>query len=139
MIGSRPEQVMDMYLNEVLGQGRFELIPGFVADDMVDHTQTIRGTAALDAHARRFCGNIEDLEIEVERIIATDDSAIGIWRWRGIPAEPMAKSATGNDVYPRLIAGVFRFGDGMLVEYRAFVDAVDVATQLAAPSGPDRN
>ena len=133
MSRSRPEQVMDTYLNEVLGRGRFELIPEFVADDMVDHTQTIRGPAALDAHARRFCGNIEDLEIEVERIIATDDSAIGIWRWRGTPAEPMAKSANGNDVYPRLIASVFRFRDGMLVEYRAFVDAVDVATQLAAP------
>jgi len=133
MSRSRPEQVMDTYLNEVLGRGRFELIPEFVADDMVDHTQTIRGPAALDAHARRFCGNIEDLEIEIERIIATDDSAIGIWRWRGTPAEPMAKSANGNDVYPRLIASVFRFRDGMLVEYRAFVDAVDVATQLAAP------
>ena len=133
MSRSRPEQVMDTYLNEVLGRGRFELIPEFVADDMVDHTQTIRGPAALDAHARRFCGNIEDLEIEVERIIATDDSAIGIWRWRCTPAEPMAKSANGNDVYPRLIASVFRFRDGMLVEYRAFVDAVDVATQLAAP------
>lgn len=134
MSTTRAVEVMQTYLGEVLGKRRFELIPEFVAEDMVDHTQAIRGPAALDAHARRFCGNIADLEIEIKDIFGTADQAVGIWQWTGTPTDPMAVSATGNHVYPRLIASIFRLEDGMLAEYRAFVDAVDVATQLAAPA-----
>jgi predicted ester cyclase len=134
MSKERAEEVMRRYLTEVLSERKFELIPEFVADDMVDHTQTMRGPAALDAHARGFCENIPDLEIEVVRIFATDDTAVGIWRWRGTPIQPMGISATGNPIYPRLIASIFEFKDGMLVDYRPFADAVDVATQISAPA-----
>ncbi|MDG2112791.1 MAG: ester cyclase [Actinomycetota bacterium] len=134
MSETRAAEVMRIYLTEVLSQRKFELIPELVADDMIDHTQAIRGPAALDAHARGFCENIPDLEIVVKDIFATDDQAVGIWYWSGTPINSMAESATGNDVYPRLIASVFRLENGKLAEYRAFVDAVDIATQLAAPA-----
>jgi predicted ester cyclase len=127
----RSFDVMRTYLADVLGKRRFDLIPEFAAEDMIDHTQSKRGPAALDAHARGFCDNIDDLEIEVVRIIATEDSAVGIWRWHGTPNRPMGVSATGNPIHPRLIASIFDFDAGMLVEYRPFIDAVDVATQLA--------
>jgi len=127
----RTEAVMRRYLTEVLGQRKFELIPEFVADDMVDHTQTIRGPAALDAHARGFCANIPDVEIEVVQIFATDDAAIGVWRWQGTPIHPMGVSASGKAIYPTHIASIFQFRDGMLVDYRPFVDAVDVSSQIS--------
>lgn len=133
MSKERADEVMRTYLTEVLGNRRFELIPEFVADDMVDHTRPDRGPAALDAHARGFCTNIPDVEIEVLDVIATDDAAIGIWRWSGSPINPMALSANGNPVYPTLICSIFRFEEGMLSDYRAFVDAVDTRVQLTAP------
>ncbi|MCP3991047.1 MAG: ester cyclase [Actinomycetia bacterium] len=136
MSKARSEEVMRRYLTEVLGERKFELIPDFVAEDMVDHTQAIRGPAALDAHARGFCENITDLEIEVKQIFATDDAAIGIWRWRGTPNHPMGVSAKGNPIHPRHIASIFQFRDGMLADYRPFVDAVDVAVQMATPPAP---
>ena len=124
--------VMSTYLDEVLGQRRFDLIPGIVADDLIDHTQPhLRGSAALDAHARGFCDNTPDLRIEVLRIIATDDTAVGIWRWSGEPEHPSAVSHSGAPVVPRLIASVFDISNGKVTEYRAFVDAMDVFTQLA--------
>ncbi len=124
--------IMSTYLDEVLGQRRFDLIPGIVADDLIDHTQPhLRGSAALDAHARGFCDNTPDLRIEVLRIIATDETALGIWRWYGEPEKPSAVSNSGAPVAPRLIASLFDISNGKVTEYRAFVDAVDVFTQLA--------
>lgn len=123
---------MRRYLTEVLGERKFELIPDFVADDMVDHTQTICGPAALDAHARGFCANIPDVEIEVLQIIATDDAAVGVWRWRGTPNAPMGVSANGGSIYPHLIASIFQFRDGLLVDYRPFVDAMEVRSQVTS-------
>ena len=131
MSKQRAEEVMDKYLTQVLGQRKFELIPEFAGADMVDHTQSIRGPAALDAHARGFCDNIEDLEIDVVRIFATDDTAVGIWRWRGSQTNPMGYSASGKRVAPTFIASIFTFEDGMLVDYRAFVDAMDILSQIA--------
>ena len=136
MSESRPEAVTRTYLTEVLDQRKFELIPEFAAPDMVDHTQPIRGPAGLDAHARSFCDNIPDLEIEVVRIFATEDTAVGLWRWRGNPKQPHGYSASGNPVSPRFIASIFGFKDDMLVDYRAFVDAVDIISQLGDSPNP---
>lgn len=134
MSKARAEEVMRLYLTEVLAQRKFELIPEFVAEDMVDHTQEIPGPAGLEAHARGFCERIPGVEIEVERIFATDDTAVGIWRWHGTPTEPMGLSASGDPVAPRRVASIFRIRDGMLVDYEVFVDAVDILSQIAAPT-----
>lgn len=125
--------IMSTYLDEVLGQRRFDLIPDIAADDLIDHTQPhVRGPEALDAHARGFCDNTPDLQIEVLRIIATDDTALGIWRWHGEPKRPSTVSTSGAPVAPRLIASLFDISDGKITEYRAFIDAVDIFTQLAS-------
>ena len=124
--------IMSTYLEEVLGQRRFDLIPGIVAEDLIDHTQPhLRGSEALFAHASGFCDNTPDLRIEVLRIIATDETALGIWQWYGQPERPSAVSNSGAPVTPRLIASLFDISNGKITEYRAFVDAVDVFTQLA--------
>lgn len=135
MSSERGEEVMRLYLTQVLAERNFDLIPSLAGEAMIDHTQpTLRGPAALDAHARGFCANIPDLSIEVQQIFATDTMVVGIWRWQGTPTQSMAVSATGNAVYPRVIASIFRIEEGMLAEYQAFVDAVDLRTQLVAPA-----
>ena len=124
---------MRLYLTQVVAERKFELIPEIAAADMVDHTQDIRGPAGLEAHVRRFLDNIPDVEIEVERIIATDDTAVGIWNWRGTPTRPIGLSASGRPVAPRRVASIFQIKDGMLVDYEPFVGAVDILSQIAAP------
>ena len=127
---ARAEQVMRTYLTEVVANQRFELIPEFAAEDMVDHTQSIRGPAALHAHARDFCANLPDLQVEVLEIFATEDIAVGIWRWTGTPIEPHGISRQGKVIKPSLVASMFRFKDDMLVEYRPWVDAVEMLAQI---------
>lgn len=131
MSQARSYEVMEIYLSEVLGQRKFDRIPGIAADNMVDSTQpTKQGPEALDAHARGFCDNTPDLEIEIIDIFATEDRAVGIWRWQGQPTHPSTVSAKGSPVSARLICSVFHLKDGKISEYRAYVDAVDVFTQL---------
>ena len=127
------ESVMQTYLTEVVGNQKFDLIPEFTAAEMVDHTQPeLRGPDALIAHARTFCGNIPDLKVEVLNVFGTDDMAVGIWRWHGTPTQPVwGRGVSCKPVIPNLVASVFRFEDGMLVEYRPFVDAMEIFAQLA--------
>lgn len=124
-------RLMETYLNEVLAERRFDLIPGIAAADMVDSTQPGKtGPDALDAHARGFCANTPDVQIEVIRIIGDENSAVGIWRWSGEPAQPSMVSAKGSPVSPRLICSVFEIEGDRIKDYRVFVDVVDVFTQL---------
>lgn len=131
MSKERTEEVMRLYLGEVLGKRRFELIPDFTALDMVDHTSHLLGPAALDAHARGFCSNISDAQIEIETVFATEDASIGIWRWQGTPQQHMGVSAGGKVIYPTRVASIFQFKNSMLSEYRPFVDAVELRNQLS--------
>ena len=133
MSQARAKEIMSTYLNDVVGKGNVDLIAEFTAAEFVDHTQPeLRGPAALMAHVQGFRGNIPDLRVEVVDIAATDDAAFGIWRWHGTPIAPVwGKSAGGETIVPSLIGSYFRFDDDMLVEYRPFVDAVDVLGQLA--------
>lgn len=128
----RGKQIMGIYLKEVLGQRNFERIQEIAAPGMIDHTQPGKfGPDALDAHARGFCANTPDVEIEVLKIIADETTAVGIWRWHGEPSQPMAVSAKGTPVVPRLVCSIFELEDDKIQDYRVFVDAVDVFAQFA--------
>lgn len=125
------KRIMGVYLNEVLGQRNFDRIPEIAAPGMVDHTQPGKfGPEALDAHARGFCANTPEAEIEVLKIFSDDRTAVGIWTWHGEPSQPSAVSAKGSPVVPRFICSIFEIEDGKIRDYRVFVDAVDVFTQL---------
>ena len=138
MPSNNSEHVMRTYLESVVRDGQLELIHSFVGNDFVDHTQPkLRGPAALEAHVRSFRENIPDVSVTIDQIIATDDAAVGIWRWSGTPRTAMAVSASGGPVNPRHAASVFRFRNGLLVEYRVFADVVDVFSQLTDRGGAD--
>ena len=48
----------------------------------MDPTQTIPGRAGLAAHVKSFRERNRDVELTVERIIASEDEVVGIWTWR---------------------------------------------------------
>ena len=132
MSQARATEVMSVYLLDVVGQGKTELIEGFTGAEFIDHTQPeLRGPAALTAHVEAFRGNIPDLRVELVNISANDDTAFGIWRWHGTPVDgAWGTSGTGEMVVPRLIGSLFRFDGDQLVEYQPFIDAMDVLGQL---------
>ena len=132
MSSARANEIMSTYLVEVVGNGQTGLIEGFTAPDFLDHTQTgLKGPPALTAHVETFRGNIKDLNVEVIGISAGEDAAFGVWRWEGIPIEPIwGKNAQGEVIIPRLIGSHFRIKGGMLVEYQAFLDAMEMFGQL---------
>jgi limonene-1,2-epoxide hydrolase len=126
------KQIMEIYLNEVLGQRKFDRIPEIAAPGMTDVTQPGRvGPEALLAHAQGFCENTPDVEIDVVRIFADDNTAVGLWTWHGEPKHPSGISAKGSPVIPRNVCSIFEIEDGKIQHYRVYVDAVDVFTQLA--------
>ncbi|MEM1434895.1 MAG: ester cyclase [Pseudomonadota bacterium] len=127
----RSREVMRIYLEEVLGRREFDRIPEIAAPGMIDHTLPgVTGPEALDAHARGFCANTPEVEIEVLQIIADEQSAVGLWKWHGEPSQPSGVSAKGSSIVPRFVCSVFELKDGKVEDYRVFVDAVDVFTQL---------
>ena len=132
MGAERAAEGIRTYLGEVLAKRRFELIPDFVDDEMLDHATGMRGPEALHVHASGFCENIPGVEIEIEDIFATEDAAFGIWNWTGEPVQSMGTSSSGNPVFPRRVLSVFRLRDGMLIDYEAFVDAGQLRAQIAA-------
>ena len=132
MSRQRCEEVMHCYLTQVVAQGKLELIDGFAAEDMVDHTQTIRGPAALKRHVSRFRERLDDFEIVVERIVASEDEVVGIWRLRTTHSmELWGLPPTGKPIEARNVS-MFRLHDGMLVDYQVVNDGLAVVRQLGA-------
>ena len=132
MSSTRASEIMSTYLIEVVGNGQTGLIDGFTSAEFLDHTQTdLKGPAALTAHVEAFRRNIKNLKVEVIGISAGEDAAFGIWRWEGIPIDPIwGKTAQGDFIVPRLIGSHFLFKKGILVEYQPFLDAMDMFGQL---------
>ncbi len=78
MSQERSAEVMRLYLEEAVGKGDFAVIDTFAAEDMIDHSQPDkRGPAALLAHVTGFRENFPDVEVDVQRIIASDDEVAG--------------------------------------------------------------
>ncbi len=132
MSKERCEEVMRRYLTEVVAQGRLELIPELAAEDMTDHTQSIPGRAGLVAHVKGFRARNQDLELKVERIIASDDEVVGIWTWRATHSTDMyGVPATGKPLEVR-VASLFRLRDGKLVDYQVISDTLTGFRRMGA-------
>ena len=61
MTQKRSAEVMRTYLEEVVGKRRLELIPQLAAEDMVDHTQPVRGRQGLVNHVENFHRTFPDV------------------------------------------------------------------------------
>lgn len=132
MTQQRSEEVMRRYLTEVVAQGKLEVIDELAADDMVDHTQSIPGKAGLVAHVTSFRERNKDVELTVERVIASDDEVVGIWTWRATHSTDMyAVPPTGGQLEVR-VASIFRLRDGMLVDYEVISDALTGFRRMGA-------
>ncbi len=131
MSQERSAEVMRLYLEEAVGKGNFAVIETFAAEDMIDHSQPDkRGPAALLAHVTGFRENFPDVEVDVQRIIASDDEVAGVWRLKGTQTKPLfGLPATGRELEFTVVS-LFKLRDGMLVDYRVVADALEAAAQM---------
>ena len=112
----RCEEIMRRYLNEVLIEGKLEVIKEIAAEDMWDHSQPKPGREGLETHAGGFLRFIPDVQITVNHIIADEDMVVGIWTWRGNPVGDFAGIPQGREIECR-VASVFKIRDGLLADY----------------------
>lgn len=131
MSQERSAEIMRLYLEEAVGKGNLDVIDSFTAEDFIDHSQPDnRGPAALRAHAGGFRENFPDVEVDVQRIVADDDQAIGVWRMKGTQTKPLFGLPATDRVLEFNVVSLFKFRDEMLVDYTVIAGALEAIVQM---------
>lgn len=132
MSRERCEEVMRRYLSEVLIGRKLEVIKEIAAEDVWDHTQPEPGREGLERHAGGFLAAIPDVQIVIDHIVADEDTAVGIWTWRGTPVvQFFGVPPAGRQVECR-VASIFQIRDGLLADYRVIADGLATVRQMGA-------
>ena len=122
-----PEALMRTYLDQVVVEGRLDLIDRLARPEMVDEANQAfggpPGRAGLVAHVIGFRRHIDDLDVTVERIVAAAESVMAWWSFSGVHTGPwLGRAPTGK----RIDATVFSFFDlvdGRISRYRLWLHA----------------
>lgn len=127
-------EVMRRYLKEVVEGGYLDLLDELAAEDMVDHTAVAAGWGTgrpgLVRHVTYFRQVVPDLTVTVERVIASGDEVVGVWRVRGTHSgELFGFPATGREL-EWTNASIFRVRDGRIVDYTGVWGALEAVQQM---------
>lgn len=122
-----PEQLMRIFLEQVVAGGRLELIEELAAADMVDEVNQAfggpPGRAGLVAHVKGFHRNIGNPTVTIERIVAGDDAVMAWWCFSGKHIGPwLGRTPTGNGIRGTVFS-FFDLVDGRINRYRLFLHA----------------
>lgn len=122
-----PRQVMETYLEEVVTNGRLELIEELAQPDMIDEANQAfngpPGRAGLVAHAKGFRRNISGLSVTVNEIVAGDDAVMAKWTFTGKLTGPwLGQTPTGKE-FSCTAFSFFRLRDGLIDHYRVWLYA----------------
>ena len=132
-----PCEIMRTYLKDVVEAGNVALLEEIAAEDMVDHTALAvgwgSGRAGLVRHVTEFRRMVPDLSVDIERIVASDDEVVGLWRVRGTHSGSLfGVSATDKPLDYRN-ASFFRVRDGRIVDYTGVWGALEAVRQMGVP------
>lgn len=132
--------VMRRYLTEVVGEGNLSLLDDIAADDMIDHTAVAAGwgagRAGLVQHVTYFRQTLDDMKVEVQRVIASDDEVVGVWRVSGRHrADLFGYPATGRQI-EWTNASIFRVEDGRIVDYTGVWGALEAVQGMGVLPSP---
>jgi predicted ester cyclase len=130
----RCEAVMRCYLTEVVAQGKLELLDNIAAEDMVDHTAVAAGwgtgRSGLEMHVRYFRQCVPDLQITLDRVIASQDEVVGVWRVRGTHSGVLFGIPPTGKLIEWTNASIFRLRDGKIVDYTGVWGALEAVQQM---------
>ncbi|OAD40212.1 hypothetical protein LPB72_18890 [Hydrogenophaga crassostreae] len=123
----KPDLLMQTYLEEVVAQGRLELVEAMSQPDMVDEANQAfggpPGRAGLMAHVKGFRRAVGELQVTVDRIVAADDAVMAWWSFAGLHAGPwLERQPTGNAIRGTVFS-LFDLVDGRINRYRLFLHA----------------
>lgn len=129
MTAERNAEVMRLYLEEVVGSGKLHLLDEIAAEDMVDHTAVAAGWGTgrpgLVRHVTYFRQTLPDLAVTVQRLIASDDEVVGIWRVAGTHQGSLfGYPATGRRL-EWSNASVFKVDHGKITDYTGVWGALE--------------
>ncbi len=145
----KAEDLIRSFLEEVVAQGRLELIEDLATADIVDEANQAfggpPGRAGLVAHVKGFRRNVNELQVTIERIVAGAEAVMAWWTFTGLHSGPwLGRDPTGN----RIRGSVFSFfdlRDGRIDRYRLFLHAelpesviVDTSVTTGANEGGSR-
>lgn len=121
------ERLMRTYLEEVVAQGRLDLIDSIAHADMVDEANQAfggpPGRAGLIAHVSGFRRHIGDLQVTVERIVAGADAVMAWWTFSGLHEGPwLGRAPTGKPLRGTVFS-LFDLVENRVSRYRLFLHA----------------
>jgi predicted ester cyclase len=135
----RCAEVMRRYLTEVVAGGDLSVLDEIAATDMVDHTAVAAGWGTgrqgLVRHVTYFRDTLPDLAVSIERIIASDDEVVGVWRVSGTHRGPLfGFPATGRRL-EWSNASVFRLAGDKIVDYTGVWGALEAVHGMGVLPG----
>lgn len=131
--------LMRRFYDEVVNQGRLELIDELAADDFVDHEEFPGVSSGKEGVKEVFTmmrSAFPDLRFEVEDVLASGDTAVARVRMRGTHQGTfMDIPATGRSIDVAVFDWV-RYRDGQAVEHWGVTDTGALMEQLGAIPAP---
>lgn len=119
---------MEIYLLEVVANGRLEIIEELAMPGMIDEAnQALGGPAGRDglvAHVVGFRRNVGQLRLNIERIVAGTEDVMAWWSFTGIHLGPwLGRTPTGQEISGTAFS-FFDLVDGRISRYRVWLHAV---------------
>ncbi len=118
---------MRTYLIDVGQNGRIELLDDIAHPDMVDEANRAfggpPGRAGLVQHVVGFRKNVQDVSIDIERIVAGEGEVMAWWTFAGIHAGPwLGRPPTGKPLTGTVFS-FFELKDGLITRYKLWLHA----------------
>ncbi len=119
--------LMQTYLDEVVQNGRIELIEELAHADVIDEANLAfrgpPGRAGLIAHARGFNRNITKVKVTVKRIVGDQTSVMAWWSFTGIHAGPWLGRPQSDKPISGNVFSFFDLVDGKISRYSLYLHA----------------
>jgi steroid delta-isomerase-like uncharacterized protein len=134
-------ELMRRYLEEVVGSGDLSVLGEIAAEDMVDHTAVAAGWGTgrqgLIKHVTYFRQTLPDLAVTVQRLIASDDEVVGIWRVSGTHRGHLfGYPATGRHL-EWSNASIFKIADRKVIDYAGVWGALEAVQGMGVLPGAE--
>lgn len=84
-------------------------------------------------HPFAFRSTLDDLEVDVERVIASADEVVGVWRARGIHRAPLFGIDATRQPLSWSNASIFKVKDGRITDYTGVWGSLEAVTQMGVP------
>ena len=121
------EELMRVYLVDVVQQGKLELIDTLALPDMVDEAnQAFGGPPGRDglvAHVKGFRRHIEQPEVLIRRIVGNEQEVMAWWSFQGIHAGPWLGVEPSGKEISATVFSFFALQRGRIARYRLWLQA----------------